>query len=118
MENEISECRKILDTKNIVYKIFLDKSENINSNKEFVCFQILENKKTKITNIIEILEYSKILNKEILINYNVDFGLFECTDGSPLVEVNFFPKKKKKIAKKTVKKEEKNTIEEKLINNI
>ena len=111
MENEISECRKILDTKDIIYKIFLEKSENINSNKEFVCFQVLLDKKTKLLELINVLEYSKLIKENILIEYNMDFGLFECTDTSPLVEVNFFPKKKvvKKTKNKTKNSTEKST---------
>lgn len=106
MENEVSECRKVLDTKNMLYKIFIEKSENLNSNKEFICFQVILDKKSKLITLIDVLENSKHIKNNILIDYTMDFGLFECTDGTPLVEVNFFPKKKvKKVVKKTKKEE-------------
>ena len=73
MENEISECRRFLNKTEYDYKVFLDKSETINSNKEFICFQFLLDRKSNIDYFKNILLLTKEINKSILIYYNTDF---------------------------------------------
>lgn len=84
IENLLSTLRKIV--KNSGFKrgfVFFDDEE------ECIVVQFVLNKTEKINNIMNVMNFLKKLESDILIQYTSEFDLWETKQGDPLVSVKF-----------------------------